>query len=313
MEKIALGASGVLVAPLGTGTWAWGDGMYWGYGSGYGESDIHAAFDASVRAGIDFFDTAEIYGFGKSEKFIGRFARADAAAIQVATKFFPLPWRLTRRQCVAALRGSLKRLGAERVDLYQIHWPSPLRSIEALADGLAETVEKGLTRAAGVSNFNVAQLRRAHARLAKYNIPLASNQIQFNLLERAPDFNGLTAACRELNVTVIAYGPLQYGMLTGKYSPDHTPQGARSRQFNAAYLAHIQPLIAALKQIGEKYGGKTPSQVALNWIMQRGALPIPGAKTVMQLNENAGALGWALAADDVAMLDELSARLAKDA
>ncbi len=312
MKKIALGASGVRVAQMGTGTWSWGDGMYWGYGDGYGEPDIRAAFDASVRAGIDFFDTAEIYGFGKSEKFIGQFARADAAAVQVATKFFPLPWRLTRNQIVAALRGSLKRLGREYVDLYQIHWPSPLLSLETMMDGMAETVEKGLTRAVGVSNFNATQTRRAHARLAKYNIPLASNQIQFNLLERGPDFGGLTETCRELNVTIIAYSPLQYGMLTGKYTPDHTPRGARSRQFTAAYLAQIQPLIATLKEIGEKYGGKTSSQVALNWVMQRGALPIPGAKTVKQLNENAGALGWDLSADDMALLNDSSARVSKN-
>jgi aryl-alcohol dehydrogenase-like predicted oxidoreductase len=310
--QIELGTSGIMVAPLGTGTWSWGDSLYWGFGKGYGEQEIHEAFLASVRAGIDFFDTAEVYGFGKSEKFIGQFARAKSAHIQVATKFFPMPWRVTRGQIVRALRGSLKRLDMARVDLYQIHWATPLLSVETMMDGMAESVEKGLTRAVGVSNFNAAQTRRAHAQLAKHNIPLASNQIEYSLLQRAPDFNGLTETCRELGVTVIAYSPLKYGMLTGKYTPNHLPGGARGRQFNAAYLARIQPLIAALQEIGETYGGKSPSQVALNWVMQRGALPIPGAKTVKQLNENAGALGWNLSADDVARLSEMSAGIFRD-
>lgn len=311
LQKIKLGATDVMVAPLGTGTWSWGDGIFWGFGKGYGEQDIHDAFHASVRAGIDFFDTAEVYGFGKSEKFIGQFAVADSARIQVATKFFPTPWRVTRGQIVHALRGSLKRLGMPRVDLYQIHWATPLLSVETMMDGMAEAVEKGLTRTVGVSNFNAAQTRRAHAQLAKYNIPLASNQIEYSLLQRAPDFNGLTETCRELGVTVIAYSPLKYGMLTGKYTPDRIPSGVRARRFPASYLARIQPLIATLKQIGETYGGKSPSQVALNWVMQRGALPIPGAKTVKQLNENAGASGWELSPDDVALLSDLSERVSK--
>lgn len=312
-QKVELGKSGVKVSPFGTGTWSWGDNLYWGYGSGYGESDIHDAFNASLRVGIDFFDTAEIYGFGNSEKFIARFLKAQPSKteIQVATKFFPGPWRITRAQLLGALRGSLKRLEMERVDLYQIHWPSPVFSVENMMDGLAEAVEKGLTRAVGVSNFNAAQTRRAHAQLAKYKIPLASNQIQYNLLERGPDFGGLMETCRELGVTVIAYSPLKYGMLTGKYTPSNPPRGARRGQFNSAYLQHIQPLIAALREMGTKYGGKSSSQVALNWVMQRGAVPIPGAKNVKQLNENAGALGWELSNQDVALLDEISARVSR--
>ena len=314
LQKIKLGASNVLVAPLGTGTWSWGDKFYWGFGSGYGEAEVRAAFDASIDAGIDLFDTAEVYGFGASEKFIAQFVRTHPAHpnIQIATKFFPMPWRLTRGQIVAALRGSLKRLQTDCVDLYQIHWSSPLLSIDTMMDGMAEAVKKGLTRAVGVSNFNAEQTRRAHARLQKYNIPLASNQVQFNLLARGPDFGGLTETCRALGVTIIAYSPLKYGMLTGKYTPDNVPRGARGRQFNAAYLARIQPLIELLKQLGAKYGGKSPSQIALNWVMQRGALPIPGAKTVKQLNENAGALGWNLSPEDVALLNEVSERIGRE-
>src|SRR4051812_19637259 len=119
MDNVELGKSKVMVSPLGTGTWAWGDGFYWGYGSNYGENDLHQAFDETLKDGIDFFDTAEIYGMGKSEKFIGEFLRGSSQrdSVRIATKFFPMPWRFTRGQVVGALRASLKRLGLETVDL----------------------------------------------------------------------------------------------------------------------------------------------------------------------------------------------------
>lgn len=308
---VELGKSGVMVSPLGLGTWAWGDGLYWGYGKGYGAEDLHQAFDQSVRAGIHFLDTAEIYGFGASERFVGEFIRESplGSTIRVATKFFPMPWRVTRGQLIGALRASLRRLGMERIDLYQIHWPLSLMPVEQVMDALAEAVQLGLTRAVGVSNYDAAQVRRAHARLSRHGIPLASNQIEFNLLHRAPDFNGVNQACGELGVTVIAYSPIKLGLLTGKYTPENPPPGARGRQYNRAYLARIQPLIATLREVGVKYGGKTPAQVAIRWTMQRGTIPIPGAKNLRQAAENAGALGWELSTDDMELLTELSARV----
>ncbi len=310
--KIELGKSGVMVSPLGIGTWAWGDGLYWGYGKGYGENDLQQAFDETMRNGIDFFDTAEIYGFGKSEKFIAEFKRASPLRenVRVATKFFPLPYRLTRGFLLNALRGSLKRLEMQTVDLYQIHNPFPPVAIETWMDAMAEAVEKNLTRAVGVSNYNAAQVRRAHTRLASHGIPLASNQIEYNLLQRGPDFGGVMEMCRELNVTVIAYSPLKYGVLTGKYSPTNPLPGARRAQFSIAYLTHIQPLMTALRDMAEKYQ-KTIPQIALNWVMQRGALPIPGAKNLKQARENAGAVGWGLLGEDMEVLSQLSERISK--
>lgn len=307
---VELGQSGVQVTALGLGTWAWGDNLYWGYGRGYGESDLQAAFEASLRAGITFLDTAEVYGFGRSEKFIAEFRRESPLddTVQIATKFFPGPWRFTRGALLRALRGSLRRLQVQRVDLYQIHWHSPLVPIERWMDGLAEAVQLGLARAVGVSNYNAAQVRRAHARLARHGIPLASNQIEYNLLQRAPEFDGTMDACRELGVTVIAYSPLKLGLLTGKYTPSNPPRGARGRQFSYAYLTAIGPLIAALRELGEKYA-KSPSQVAINWVLARGAVAIPGAKNEKQALENAGAGGWQLSPDDVAFLNELTTRV----
>lgn len=316
MKQIELGSSGVKVSSLGIGTWAWGDNLYWGYGKGYGENDLQLAFDETLRAGIDFFDTAEIYGFGKSEKFIGEFlriaAQRDGASIRdnvhIATKFACLPYRVTKSSLLRALRGSLKRLGVSQVDLYQIHWNFAAMSIETMMDAMAEAVEKKLTRAVGVSNYNVEQVRRAHKRLAAHNIPLASNQIEYNLLQRGAEFNGMVETCRELNVTIIAYSPMRFGVLTGKYSPTNPLPGARGRQFSVAYLAQIEPFMAELKKVAQKYDKSIP-QVAINWVMQRGAIPIPGAKNLKQAQENAGALGWNLAREDVEFLNEMSTRV----
>jgi aryl-alcohol dehydrogenase-like predicted oxidoreductase len=306
MDTFSLGKSGVSVSPLGIGTWSWGDSLYWGYGKGYGESDLKQAFDESLQSGVTFFDTAEIYGFGKSESFLAKFRAGSPLGqnARIATKFFPLPWRLTRSQVLSALRGSLRRLGMTTVDLYQIHWSSPLLSIEMLMDALAEAVDKNLTRAVGVSNFDAEQVRRAHKRLAAHGIPLASNQIEYNLLQRAPDMNGLMQTCRELDVSVIAYSPLKYGVLTGKYSPSNPLPGARGGQFNVAYLTSVQPMLVELKRLAEQYQKSIP-QIAINWVMQRGALPIPGAKNAKQARENAGALGWSLSTEDVELLDKI--------
>lgn len=312
VNKIELGKSGIHVAPLGTGTWAWGDNLVWGYGKGYGETDLQQAFDETLRAGVEFFDTAEVYGFGKSEKFIGEFLRASpfAAHARIATKFFPLPWRLTRGAVVSALRASLKRLGVSAVDLYQIHFPSPILAIETVMDGLAEAVQQGMTRAVGVSNYNAEQTRRAHKRLARHGIPLASNQIEYSLLERKPDLDGTSETCRELGVTVIAYSPIKMGLLSGKYTPTNPPGGMRGRRFSRAYLERIQPLLVPMREIAAAQN-KTLSQVAINWTIQRGTLPIPGAKNLKQARENMASLGWALTPDQMDTLDAISASIAK--
>ena len=308
---VALGRTDIRVHPLGTGTWAWGDRLTWGYGRTYTADDVEDAFHASLTAGVTLFDTAEIYGPHTSERLLGQFIAAHGAGASplVATKYFPFPWRLGRGSVLRALRGSLRRLGLPQVDLYQIHWPSPLLPPETCADALADVVEAGLTRAVGVSNYSVAQMRRVHARLARRGVPLASNQVRYSLLHRAPESDGVLDACRELGVALIAYSPLAMGLLTGKYTPEHPPTGFRVRRYRGERLARIQPLLAELRTIGEAHDGKTPAEVALNWLICRGALPIPGAKTAQQAQDNAGALGWRLSPEAVARLDEASAPL----
>jgi aryl-alcohol dehydrogenase-like predicted oxidoreductase len=303
-DRVALGASGLSVSALGLGCWAWGDRFYWGYGRSYTQDDVQQAFEAALAAGVTLFDTAEVYGLGQSERLLGEAMRASGSDAVIATKFMPLPWRLRRGSLLRALRASLRRLGVERADLYQTHWPHPPVAIETWMDAMADAVEAGLTRAVGVSNYNVDQTRRAHTALAKRGIALASNQVHYSLLERGPERSGLLDLCSELNVTLIAYSPLGQGLLSGKYTPEQPPPGIRARRLRRR-VAAAQPIVAALREAGERHG-KTPSQAALNWLVCKGAVPIPGAKNAHQAQENAGALGWRLTEAEVAALDAAS-------
>jgi aryl-alcohol dehydrogenase-like predicted oxidoreductase len=309
-QLVPLGSTGMQIVPMGIGTWAWGDTRTWGYGQTHTDADLQAAFEASLAAGINLFDTAEIYGSGQSERLLGRFIATSKQPVMVATKFMPFPWKLRRSSLLDALKKSLERLGLPQVDLYQIHWPFPPIPIETWMDSLADAVQTGLVRTVGVSNYSAEQMRRAHAALAKRGVALASNQVEYSLLHRSPERNGLMQTCRELGVTLIAYSPLSMGLLTGKYNAENTPAGMfRSIKYNRQYLARIQPLITLLQEIGQTHGGKTSSQVALNWVMCKGALPIPGAKNVRQAQENAGALGWYLTGSEILALDAVSDKM----
>jgi aryl-alcohol dehydrogenase-like predicted oxidoreductase len=299
---------------MGVGAMAWGDRIFWGYGRGYGEADVKAAYETSLEAGITFIDTAEIYGQGVSEILLGGFLRelprpTDRPPIVVATKFFPYPWRFFKGSLKQALQASLKRLQLDKVDLYQVHWPFPPVAIETWASALADVVEEGLARSVGVSNYNIIQMRKAQAVLAERDVFLASNQVEYSLINRKIERNGLLKLCQEQGITCIAYSPLGRGVLTGKYSSKNPPAGIRGRRYSAKFLDKIEPLIRLLHEIGREHGGKTPGQVALNWIIKKGAVPIPGAKNRQQALENAGALGWKLSDSELIALDQASNRL----
>lgn len=290
---------------MGLGAWQWGDRVIWQYGYGYSDEEIREAFQASLEEGIRFIDTAEVYGSGRSERLLGQFLKETDQAVLVATKFFPLPWRFGKGALPRALKGSLARLDVESVDLYQIHSPTPFMSIDNMMDGLAECVKSGMTRTVGVSNFSQSQMLAAYSALARNDMALASNQLHFSLLNRAVEKNGTLARCKELGIRLIAYSPLEMGLLAGKYSIDSPPPGSRGRMY-AGLLSRIGPLLKLMTEIGQDHGGKSNTQVALNWVICKGALPIPGAKHAAQTRENAGGLGWKLTDEEVAKLDEAS-------
>ncbi len=306
-DRIALAGSDVSVPPLGVGTWAWGDKGTWGMG-GYDqtltESSIHDAWEASIEAGVVLFDTAEVYGGGESERIIGRLLAANPGArdrVVIASKFMPSPWKLdVHSALLSAARRSCQRLGVDSIDLYQIHGPVSLRSHAALAGALAAAQAEGLVKAVGVSNYSAKETRAMDSALRRHGVRLASNQVEFSLLRTMPLRVGLIACCRELGVVPLAYSPIGQGRLTGKYSAADPPPG--SRTFSAHPMALVDIVVAELRRVGEAHGDRTPSQVALAWLVAQGAVPIPGAKNRSQAEENAGALGWRMSDDEVARL-----------
>jgi len=298
------------VAPLGVGTWAWGSTRLWGYSKNYDRSDVGKAFRASMAEGITLFDTAEIYANGASERIIGQILREGAFEGRplIATKFAPLPYRFSARSLLKAVDRSLQRLGIETIDLYQIHFPTPILKINTLMDALAQTVKAGKVRRVGVSNYDAEQMQRAHERLASHGVSLSSNQVEYSLLQRAPETNGVLQASRNLGVTLIAYSPIAQGLLSGKYGPGahERPSGLLRRMsttFGQQNLKKIQPVLNILRQIGEAHN-KEPVQVALNWLItQRSTFPIPGAKNEHQARQNAGALGWQMTGQEAEKLE----------
>jgi aryl-alcohol dehydrogenase-like predicted oxidoreductase len=251
-----------------------------------------------------------MYGRGESERILGKCIREDGRPVIIASKFAPLPNRLSARSLLEALDASLERLNVKTMDLYQIHWPYSLIGFDVLMDALAQAVHSGKVRAVGVSNYGANLMRRAHARLARHNIPLASNQVHYNLIHRKPEKNGVLDACRELNVALIAYSPLEQGLLTGKYRivAGQAISVTGPRRFTPAFRTSqrrkIEPLLQTMEDIATTYSN-TVGQVALNWLLSKDEciIPIPGAKNVRQANENAGATGWRLTGEEFKQID----------
>ncbi len=312
METIRLGQNGLAVTPLCIGTWAWGDQLFWNYGNSKPDAEkLQEAFNAALEAGVTFFDTAEIYGSGLSEKYLGEFTKKANKPVQIATKYGPMPWRIKGQAVADALTASLQRLQVQKVDLYQVHWGFAfLMSQHTLMNALADEVQRGRIGSVGVSNYTADQMREVHQILAQRGVPLAVNQVRYSLLTRQVESKGIVDTARELGVTLLAYSPLAQGLLTGKYGVNsgETPTGARKvdPRFSKENLQKIEPVISSLRRIGGNHG-RTPVQVALNWLICQGnVIPIAGAKTAEQVVQNAGALGWRLSNDEVAELDEIT-------
>jgi len=280
-----LGASGLEVSALGVGTNRWG-------ARGVPEQEVEASFGVALDAGVSFFDTAEVYAGGRSERLLGRIARDDGRQAILASKFAPYPTRLVGAQLDRALDATLARMGRDSIDLYYLHFPYSLVGIKPWIDRMAEAVGSGKIRAVGVSNCNVAQLRRAKDALGRRGVPLAANQVQYSLLHRKPERDGVLAACRELDVALVAYRPLRGGLLG-------TSSGAAEK---------TKAVLDALTLIADQRG-VTPGQVGLNWLLCQDELviPIPGATKPAHAAQNAGALDWRLDNDELGLLDKASA------
>lgn len=304
---------------MGCGTWAWGNRLLWGYDESM-DSQLQAVFNLCVSHGVTLFDTGDSYGTGRlngrSELLLGRFTReydgSGKEDICIATKLAAYPWRLTRQSMVKACQASAQRLG--RMDLVQMHWSTanyaPWQE-KVLLDGLADLYKQGFVKGVGLSNYGPKRLRWVHKRLSERGVAIATLQVQYSLLSTYPVTQlKVKDICDELGIKLIAYSPLALGVLTGKYSEKGPfPKGIRGLLFRQL-LPGIQPLLLCLREIAQSRS-KMMSQVALNWCICKGTIPIPGAKTVEQAKENIGTLGWLLDANEIAELDRAAASVDK--
>ena len=208
-----------------------------------------------------------------------------------------------------AVTASLKRLIVPKVTLYQVHWPFTfLMSQETLLNALADEVKQGRIEAVGVSNYSADEMSRAFEILEKRGVMLATNQVRYSLLSRQIEAKGILDKARELGITILAYSPLAQGLLTGKYTVEKQPMGARQfdSRFQKSGLEKIAPVMSLLKQIGEKYD-KTVAQVALNWLVfQDSVIPIASCKNSEQVRQNAGAIGWEMTQEEFNQLEEIT-------
>ena len=300
MEYRELGNTGIKVSVIGLGTWQWGS-REWGWNKHYGEKDVQAGFQKGLELGINFVDTAEVYGRGRSEEILGRTLRGFRDEVVIATKVWP--WNLSYTRLLRSADRSLGRLGVDVIDLYQIHWPNHLVPIRSTMRAMKKLMEIGKVRSIGVSNFNLKVMKAAQEALEP--IKLASNQMKYNLLDRGIERELLPAAL-DSKITIIAYSPLAKGVLTGKYTTGSKPGSFVQRaspRFSQRNLAKFAEMRKLLKEIGNVHG-KTPAQVALNWLIRKeNVIAIPGAKRPVDVEDNAGATGWRLTQTEIASME----------
>jgi len=316
-ENRSLPGTDRTLSPIGLGTWQFssGRGTLGGHWDPLSDETMRAVVDAALENGIDWFDTAEAYGDGASEENLSRALQACGVApgaVTIADKWWPKERRAA--SLVETIDERLRRLAPYPIDLYQIHWPESKSWLRTEMNALATLVERGKVRSVGLCNYSGKLIRRAAKWLRRRDVPLASIQVRYSLLYRFVETNGVLDAAKELGLAVIAWSPLEQGLLTGRFhddpaSMDGLKEGRRKMfGIEPARVEATAPLIASLRRIGERHEA-TPAQVALAWLVQfHGDLvfAIPGASNPKQATENAGAMRLTLSAEELRELDERS-------
>ncbi|KQH75998.1 oxidoreductase [Mycobacterium gordonae] len=272
------------VSRIGLGTWQFGS-REWGYGDNYASGAARDIVQRARALGVTLFDTAEVYGLGKSERILGEALGDERAEVAVASKIFPVapfPAIIKQRE-----RASARRLQLERIPLYQVHQPNPVVPDSVIMPGMRDLLDEGKIGAAGVSNYSLSRWQQADEALGR---PVISNQVHFSLAHPRALDHMVPFAERE-NRIVIAYSPLAQGLLGGKYGVDNRPGGVRAVNplFGTENLRRIEPLLQTLRDVAADVGAQ-PAQVALAWLISLpGVVAIPGASSVEQLEFNVAA------------------------
>ncbi|MBT3212397.1 MAG: aldo/keto reductase [Planctomycetaceae bacterium] len=311
-EKRKLGNTDIEVSPIGLGVmqFAGGEGVFGKIFPVLAQEEKNTIIQTALDNGINWFDTAEMYGFGRSEQGLSdglKAAGKGSEDVVVATKWLPL-FR-SARNIPKTIHDRIRFLDGYNIDLYMVHQPWSFSSTEAQMDAMADLVEAGYIRSVGISNFNAGQMRRAYTALQKRGVQLAANQMEYSLLNRKIESNNVIATAKELGVTITAYTPLGYGLLTGKYhkNPELFDQSSRSFMLKRKF-EQSRPIVEALEEIAKKYDA-TPGQVALNWVIHfqgETVVTIPGATKVEHVKQSAGTMKFKLSKNELMRLDELS-------
>jgi aryl-alcohol dehydrogenase-like predicted oxidoreductase len=300
LEFKELGKSGIKISAVGLGTWQWGS-REWGWGRNYGKKEVFESFQRALEFDINFIDTAEIYGRGKSEQLIGEAIKGHRDEVVIATKVWPC--NLTSGRLFRSADRSAQRLGVDVIDLYQIHWPNPLLPIRNAMRTMKKLIRLGKVRSVGVSNFNLTKTKAAQKSLSP--VDLASNQVKYNLLDRKIETDLLPYA-QSSHVTIIAYSPLAHSLLTNRYSPKSKPTSlvqTVNPRFSSHNLARMNSMQQVLATIANAHN-KTSSQVALNWLISKpNVVAIPGSKRPEHVADSAGAVDWRLTESEVEKLE----------
>ncbi|MGH9057175.1 MAG: aldo/keto reductase [Acidimicrobiales bacterium] len=285
---------GVRLSVIGLGTWQFGS-LEWGYGQEYAEGEALRITERALDLGINLIDTAELYGFGQSERAVGKAIAGRRSEAFIATKLAPaLPFDPVVHQRATA---SARRLGADRIDLYQAHWPNPVFPPGPLFRALQGLQDEGLVTHVGVSNYSLRQWQEAEMLLGG---PVLSNQVSYSLVDRRPE-RGLLGWAQAHDRLVIAYSPLAQGLLSGRYSASKRPRGMRAMRtlFLPANLERAAGLLGVLGDVAASHDA-TPAQVALAWLVhQPNVVVIPGASSARQLESNAAAAALELSDEEV--------------
>jgi aryl-alcohol dehydrogenase-like predicted oxidoreductase len=313
----SLGKSDLMITPIGLGCWQFSKqqnmaGKFWPKL----EVDlINQIVKTSLEGGISWFDTAEVYGNGASERALVKALTGNGklpGEIMIATKWWPM-FR-TASNILKTIDQRIEALSPFPIDLYQVHQPWGFSTVKAEMDAMATLVKTNKIHFVGVSNFSAAQMRSAWEVLQKHGIPLVSNQVRYNLLDRRIESNGILQTAKELGISIIAYSPLAQGLVTGKFheNPELLKNiGMRkySSQFKPAALERSRPLIKTIQELALKYDVST-SQVALNWLINfqgETVFAIPGATKESHAKQNTGTMSFSLSVEDLSTLDQKSA------
>lgn len=311
-----LGRTDIMVTPIGLGCWQFSKrnnmaGRFW---PSLEDDLIEKVVALSIEGGINWFDTAEVYGNGASEKALSKALQASGKKpgdVVIATKWWPA-FRFAAN-ISKTINARLNALDPYPIDLYQVHQPWSFSGEKSEMEAMAELVSRKLIKAVGVSNFNAQKMKNSWETLQKSGIPLASNQVRYNLLDRKIESNGVMELAKKLGITIIAFSPLAQGLVSGKFHDNPgllKDVGFRkySPQFKPEGLEKSRPVIVLLKELAVKYS-VTPSQVALNWLIHYNGdtvVAIPGATKEIHVKENSGAMSFRLSDEDMLRLDNVS-------